>query len=53
MATLMEASMFIMFNMHVCACACMHGVPPHTNTHPYPNPLNPIPGGPPESVKIQ
>ena len=43
----MEASMLIMFNMHVhacvrvCACMCMHlwiGHPPHTHTHPHPHP---------------
>ena len=40
MTTLMEASMFIMFNMHVHVyMEC----PPHTDTHTYPNPLTPIP----------
>ena len=32
----MEASMFIMFNMHVCVCVCIHmcaGYP----THPHPD----------------
>ena len=57
--THMEASMFIMFNMHVgwcmCACMCVHGVwgTPHT---PTPNPIHPpinLLGGPQESVKIQ
>ena len=44
MATLMEASMFIMLNMHVHVCM---GCPPHTDTHPYPNPLTLIPKGNP------
>ena len=44
MAADMEASTFIMFNMHacvhVCACTCMcvHGTLP---THPYPLPPHP------------
>ena len=50
MATDMEASMFSMFNMHVCACVhacvcmrvhvCMHGTPPHTFI-PTPTPIHP------------
>ena len=57
MATNMEASMFIMFNMHVGVC--MHVCvfmeqPPHTHTHLQPNPPTCHPqGGPLESVKIQ
>ena len=53
MATLMEASMFIMFNMHACvckfmhACACLHGVTPYTDTNPYPNTSTPTPIHPP------
>ena len=45
MAADMEASMFSMFNMHVCVCVhaymCMHaymGYPPHTHTQPHPHP---------------
>ena len=47
MATSMEASMFSMFNMHVCACmhVCMcvcvrmcMGHPLHTHTYPHPHP---------------
>ena len=51
-----------MFNMHVCACvcvhvhACMHGTPPHTPI-PIPTPIHPSAtpqgGGPPESLKIR
>ena len=54
MTTSMEASMFIMFNMHVHVCVhscmhahvCLHGAPPYTHTHPhtYP-PILPIPKG--------
>ena len=67
MAADMEASifsMFIMFNMHVCACVCacmhvhvcVHGTPTHTAIptltpiHPSATPQG---DGPPESVKIQ
>ena len=60
MAADMEASMISMFNMHVCACVCVHvcvhGKPP-TYPHPPPPPsTHPPPpqgGGPPESVKIR
>ena len=56
----MEASMFIMFNMHVCACmrvhVCMHETPQHTPM-PTPTPIHPSTtpqgGGPPESLKIR
>ena len=53
MAAMMEAAMFIMFNMHACvcvcvcacACACAHvwvvPLPNPTNTHPRTHP----PGG--------
>ena len=49
--------MFIMFNMHVCACVCMcmstWGTP-HTLTPTLPQSTHPHPlGGPQESVKIQ
>ena len=46
MAAPMEASMFIMFNMHVHVS--MHaymGHPPHTHTHPNPNPTTHHPPG--------
>ena len=62
MAASMEASMFSMFNMHVCACvcmrmrACMHGTLPHTPI-PTLTPIHPSAtppgGGPPESLKIR
>ena len=47
MATSMEASMFSMFNMHVCACVCacmcVHACMGHPPTHPYlPRPHPPI-----------
>ena len=52
MAADMEASMFSMLNMHVCACvcmcvhacehACMHGTPPSTTLIPTPNTHPPI-----------
>ena len=45
MAASMEASMFSMFNMHVCvracACVCMRvcmGHPPYPHTYPHPHP---------------
>ena len=56
MAASMEASMFIMFNMHVCMCihscmhahVCLHRVPPYTHA-----PISPIPkgGDPPNQLK--
>ena len=45
MAADMEASMLIMFNMHVHVCvhvhmhACVHRTPPAP--HPYPTPIHP------------
>ena len=53
MAADMEASMFIMFNMHVCACVCVHGTP---LTHPSqlpPKSIHPPPsrGGTPGTSK--
>ena len=65
MAADMEASIFIMFNMHVdvcvhvCVYACVHvdsGGDTPTHSHPPPPQsahLPPPQGGPPESVKIQ
>ena len=63
MAADMEASMFSMFNMHVCACMCVHAcvcMPAwdtlsHTHTHPTPiHPSATPPGSkPPESLKIR
>ena len=58
MAASMEASMFIMFNMHVHACVylcmhahvCLHGAPTPTTNHPS---TPPIPKGvTPKSVKM-
>ena len=59
MATSMEASMFSMFNMHVCACVCactcmcMHACMGHPPTHPYlpPPPSTHLP--PPRGVDPQ
>ena len=60
MATDMEASMFIMFNMHVHVyvhvyMCLVHGTPPYTRI-PTPTPIHPLANpqgvGPPESVKI-
>ena len=66
MATDMEASIFIMFNMHVHAyvhaCMCVHAyacvftwdTALHPHTHPHHIHPSAIPqDGPPESVKIQ
>ena len=56
MAASMEASMFSMFNMHVCACVhacvcvCMYTCMEHAPTHPYlpPPPSTHLP--PPQGV---
>ena len=57
MATDMEASMFSMFNMHVCVCMCMHAWDTPTHPCPRPPPSTHLPppqgGGPPESLKIR
>ena len=61
MAASKEASMFIMFNMHVqCVHLCMHvqvclyGAPPYTHTHPHTHPPtqpNPKGGDPRNQLK--
>ena len=43
-------SMLSMFNMHVCACVCMHGTSPHT---PIPTPTPSIHLPPPRGVDPQ
>ena len=58
MATSMEASMFIMSNMHVHMCmhayVCLHQAPPYMHTHLHTHPpisLIPKGGDPPNQLK--
>ena len=59
MATSMEASMFIMFNMHVHMCmhacmhahVCLHGALQYTHTPSTQTPTHPQEGDPPNQLK--
>ena len=52
MAASMEASLFIMFNMHVRMCACMgHPIHPYQPTAPSNHPTHPKGGDPPKQLK--